>query len=233
MKNLLLIIAFAFSNSIFALNCSSIADGNWNNPSTWSCGVVPSAGDSITISVGTTVTVSVNTDLTGAPVTIFIDGILLFDSPGAKLRLECGSVLILSATGEIRDSGNGTPSHSIRICGADVWKGTDGSVFGPLIIIGSPLSVELLDFNVEMKRDLLLFSWITATETNNDYFSIEASSDQASWMTIGNVNGAGNSSEEITYSYEEALNGRDLIYFRIRQTDYDGRSTVSKIIVLK
>jgi len=232
MKNLLLILALVFTNSLFALNCNSIIDGDWNNPLTWSCGVVPSPGDTITISAGTIVTVSINTNLNGAPVLIIIDGILLFDSPGAKLRLECGSIIMITPTGEIRDSGNGTPSHSIRICGVDVWTGTDGSVFGPLIIGGSPLAIELVNFTVESDRDLLSFEWTTATETNNDFFSIEASSDNQNWISLGTVNGAGNSSQELNYSFE-TFNQNNAIYFRLKQTDFDGKSSLSNIIALK
>lgn len=229
MKTLLFISVLISTSYSFALNCSSVGNGNWNNPLTWSCGVVPSPGDTITISVGHTVTVSLNTDLNGAPVVIFIDGILLFDSPGAKLRLECGSVIILSASGEIRDSGNGTPSHSIRICGADVWTGSDGSVFGPLVIIGAPLSIELINFTAELDRNQLRFNWSTANEINNDYFTIEGSSDNLNWVSLGMHLGSGNSNELVEYEMTLS-NDADNKYFRLRQTDYDGTSTLSNVI---
>src|SRR5438046_8187499 len=37
--------------------CTSVSSGPWSNPSTWSCGAVPSAGDNVVIALGTTVTV--------------------------------------------------------------------------------------------------------------------------------------------------------------------------------
>ena len=231
MKNLIFIIGLSISNFSYSAICNSIGSGNWNNPLIWSCGVVPSPGDVITIGLGDIVTISINTDMNGIPTILYIDGVLLFDSPGAKLRLECGSSVVISGTGEIRDSGNGTPSHSLRICGVDEWTGIEGSLFGPLVIGVTPLSIELVEFSVEKLRNELNFKWITATENNNDYFTIEASSDNSNWDAIEIMAGAGNSSEEIYY---ELLNSNGLAYsyFRLRQTDYDGTSTLSKSIHL-
>lgn len=232
MKNLFIISVLIFSNYTFALNCSSITDGNWEDPLIWSCGVVPSAGDTITITVGHTVTVSSNIDLNGTPVVIYINGVLLFDSPGAKLRLECGSSVVLSATGEVRDSGNGTPSHSIRICGSDVWTGPSGSLFGPIVLVGGPLSIELIDFSVEQKRGELYFEWSTSSESNNDYFTIESSSDNLNWNELGFHDGAGNSNETIEYNLVLNNDYNDQ-YFRLRQTDFDGTTSVSNVISIK
>ena len=229
MKNLLIIFAIFFSNCSLSLTCSSISDGDWNNPLTWSCGAIPSPGDTITISLGDIVTVSSNINLNGVATLIYIDGVLLFDSPGAKLRLGCGSSIVLSATGEIRDSGNGTPSHSIRICGSDVWTGSTGSVFGPLVIGTIPLSIELIDFTVDVFRNELLFQWSTANEINNDYFNIESSIDNLNWVSIGTIKGAGSSSERIDYEFG-LNNNLAHRYFRLRQTDFDGQSTLSKVV---
>src|SRR5438034_1645175 len=32
--------------------CTSVSSGAWSNPSTWSCGAVPSAGDNVVITLG-------------------------------------------------------------------------------------------------------------------------------------------------------------------------------------
>ena len=231
MKKFIFIIVLLISNLSYSATCNSIGSGNWNNPLIWSCGVVPSPGDVLTVSFGDTITISANTNMNGVPTTLYIDGILLFDSPGAKLRLECGSSVIISATGEIRDSGNGTPSHSLRICGVDEWSGTDGTLSGPLVIGVVPLSIELVDFSVEKLRDELNFKWVTATEINNDYFTIEGSEDNENWFPIGFHDGAGNSEEVINYQLLRLIDFK-YQYFRLRQTDYDGSSTLSKSIYI-
>ena len=54
MKTLLTLIlsTFLFSLTVNATICTSLSDGAWENPTTWSCGVVPSAGDTIIIAIG-------------------------------------------------------------------------------------------------------------------------------------------------------------------------------------
>lgn len=230
MKNLLLILLLFISNLSFSITCTSLGSSSWNNPSNWSCGAVPSPGDTIVIGVGHTVTISLNIDLNGAPVVVVVNGVLLFDSPGAKLRLECGSSVVVTPTGEIRDSGNGTSSHSIRICGNDVWTGSTGSVFGPTVITGvTPLSIDLIEFTVNPNRNQLEFKWFTASEVNNSFFTIESSADNFNWVAINTTKGAGNSNEKLNYKVD-LKNEFNHEYFRLRQTDFDGTSTLSKVV---
>ena len=92
MRSFIILSVCFFANLSIAATCTSLSSGNWTDPATWSCGVQPSAGDTIMINVGDTVTISENTDLMGIPVVIVINGVLLFDSPSAKLKLECGSI---------------------------------------------------------------------------------------------------------------------------------------------
>lgn len=228
---LLFFISILSFNS-HAITCSSIGNGSWSNPATWSCGVVPSAGDTIIISVGDVVTVSSNINLTSAPTVIIIDGVLLFDSPGAKLRLDCASSVVITATGSIQDSGNGTPSHSIDICGASVWTGGVGTVTG-VATFGIPVSlpVELISFEGESNGSMIDFEWSTASERNNDYFTIEGSLDGIKWIVVGEIDGAGVSSEVLDYSFRYNVNeyGK-LVYFRLKQTDFDGQFEYFKTI---
>jgi len=55
----LVLLALA-APSVFAANCTSTRDGNWNATSTWNCGLVPDGNDTVTIEDGDTVTVTVN-----------------------------------------------------------------------------------------------------------------------------------------------------------------------------
>lgn len=69
--------------------------------------------------------------------------------------------------------------------------------------------------------------WRTASETNNDYFTVERSADASEWSDIGTVAGAGNSNTERVYRLTdpEPIPGRS--YYRLRQTDFDGTTEVS------
>ncbi len=98
-----------------------------------------------------------------------------------------------------------------------------------LASFSNPLPVELVRFNAECRGDFVSLEWATATESNNDFFSIEKSEDGLEWTSIGTVQGAGNSVQTIEYSFVDA-NPTTLAYYRLVQTDYDGTSETSNII---
>ena len=62
--------------------------------------------------------------------------------------------------------------------------------------------------------------WSTATEIDNDYFSIERSIDGINWQTITNVIGAGNSTSLKQYSFTDKELNNDISYYRLKQTDF-------------
>jgi len=96
----------------------------------------------------------------------------------------------------------------------------------------NPLPVELLSFSAGCDQNIVKLNWTTATETNNDYFTIERSADAQNWSFAGKVAGAGNSNSRINYSYDDnnTLNGNS--YYRLKQTDFDGKNeTFSPIAV--
>jgi fibronectin-binding autotransporter adhesin len=56
-----------------AATCSSVRSGVWNDPGTWSCGLVPGAGDSVTINDGHTVTLTADADVMSLTVSGTLD----------------------------------------------------------------------------------------------------------------------------------------------------------------
>lgn len=230
MKNLLIIFVLSLSTfTTYANTCVSLGNGDWNDPLTWSCGAVPSPGDTIIINAGDTVTLNSTEILYGAPMVIMVNGYFLFDTPAAKLHLECGSVVIVSPTGEIASSGIGTPSHNIKICGQEVWAGADGSLLGP-VIIGTPLPIELLSFDVEQQNFIVSAYWVTSSEYNNEYFTLQGSEDASNWNDLLYVDGAGTTSLQQNYSAEYDNRTTKYAYYRLKQTDIDGSSSYSKIV---
>lgn len=96
----------------------------------------------------------------------------------------------------------------------------------------SPLPIELLRFDARDAGDEVHVNWITATEINNDYFTIERGDDGHNFYPIGKVAGAGNSSSDLYYEFtdEEPLSG--VSYYRLRQTDFDGKTTISDVVAV-
>ena len=93
----------------------------------------------------------------------------------------------------------------------------------------STLPIELLRFTAVAKDTYVQIDWLTATEINNDYFNVERSADGLNFNSMSKINGAGNSTEVLSYSSvdERPLDG--ISYYRLKQTDYDGETSYSNI----
>ena len=92
------------------------------------------------------------------------------------------------------------------------------------------LPIELLSFDAVYKGDFVEISWATATEINNDYFIVEKSMDGINFEPLVQVDGAKNSNYIINYSTEDNSPFKDLTYYRLKQTDFDGKYTYSNIV---
>lgn len=97
---------------------------------------------------------------------------------------------------------------------------------------GLPLPIELIDFYGVNRDEVNHLSWVTASESNNDYFMIENSIDGYSWYTIGTHKGAGNSNTGIVYDFDHADYKDSLNYYRLTQVDFDGRRETFKTITV-
>jgi len=96
---------------------------------------------------------------------------------------------------------------------------TFGSIGG-----GNVLPIKLNHFSAEVTDNQeVLLSWETAMEHNNDFFTIERSYDGQFFEEIATVRGAGNSDMPLSYSYIDESPGSGNIYYRLKQTDYDGQ----------
>lgn len=93
----------------------------------------------------------------------------------------------------------------------------------------STLPVEFIDFSAESTVDGNLLKWSTASEKNNAYFSVERSLDGSNWLVIDEVQGAGTTSEKSNYQLEDRLEA-SLVYYRLKQVDFDGTTTLLKTI---
>lgn len=94
-----------------------------------------------------------------------------------------------------------------------------------------PLSIELLEMSVRCTNSSNQIDWQTSSETNNEKFQIFHSLDGESFKVIGGIKGAGNSTEIKNYSFQhkEAPLGKN--YYKLRQIDFDGNYTDSKVVV--
>lgn len=94
------------------------------------------------------------------------------------------------------------------------------------------LPVTLLSFRGDEVDDNIMLKWSTASEINNDYFTIERSVDGMHFAQLAAIGGAGNSTTKKNYEYvdEHPCIGRS--YYRLTQVDYDGKRATFKVIAV-
>lgn len=87
------------------------------------------------------------------------------------------------------------------------------------------LPIELISFEGAYSEKLEgnVLKWVTSSERNNDYFSIDRSIDGKEWQQIYQREGAGNTEHSRTYSFVDNTITTGINYYRLSQTDYDGK----------
>lgn len=120
---------------------------------------------------------------------------------------------------------NNTPATSFA------QSGTGPNNTGVLTGLGA-LPIELISFEAIRNGNQVNIHWATASEKNNDYFTIERSQDGLNFEEVSEVEGAGNSSNIINYNETDYTPLAGLSYYRLKQTDYSGNYTYSKIVAV-
>lgn len=97
---------------------------------------------------------------------------------------------------------------------------------------GTPLPIELMEFNVSKKDKQAALNWVTGMEKENKGFEIQRSTDSRNWNDIGFVNSKslnGNSQSKLEYDYldKQPLAGQN--FYRLKQTDFNGNYQYSPI----
>jgi len=243
-KYLGLTIAIIISSMTVIADHDSQSTGDWTEPDTWVGNVPPTNPNQTTINIhsehevvlngdfdpnnGVTllvwgyleitgnVTVNNNLDVTVYPGGTFIVGGDFSAKNNAEFKIN-GEMSVegdLTVGNNTVLSGNGT----IYVGGEhNLPEGSD------VIIINGVLPISLINFDVKQKNDLIELQWSTATEINNDYFTLERSIDGYNWEILAYIEGAGDSNYQIDYDYNDEYPYQGISYYRLKQTDFDGQ----------
>lgn len=144
----------------------------------------------------------------------------------------CGSLTYLGCS----SGSGGTVTATISTTpGQTILMGLDGNAgafceYGISATNTIPLPVGIFDFYHEFEGEGVTLKWNAATQQNNDFFTLERSSDGVNFVKIGEVKGAGNSSSMIEYSFHDAKSRIGMNYYRLSQTDFDGSSSYLGVI---
>jgi hypothetical protein len=147
---------------------------------------------------------------------------------------------VCSVTGVNPSTGGSSDGHSdvslvnsiCSVTGVNPLAGGLGeghSALQTVVVSCAALPIELLSFYGNNQGKINMLYWTTASQTNNDYFTLEHSVDAQNFDGIGTVNGAGTSSQKMSYSLPDN-NPYPITYYRLKQTDFDGKFTYSQMI---
>jgi len=94
------------------------------------------------------------------------------------------------------------------------------------------LPVELLNFTARCNITNRTINWSTATENNASHFTVQSSTDGESWNDVNTIDAAGNSTQALQYQITDKNKyPTDVVYYKLLQFDYDGKSNVYGPIV--
>jgi hypothetical protein len=140
-----------------------------------------------------------------------------------------GSVIAHGGACTIGASGN-LEGRMLSTAGAIGFS--TGVIYKNTLCFSTPLPITLLSFTAEVEDGHVQLKWITASEINNDYFNIEHSKDGVIFTSINKIRGAGNSMQSLNYSSIHHPPIEGISYYRLKQTDYDGQTSYSKIVAV-
>jgi hypothetical protein len=157
-------------------------------------------------------------DVTGDPATLF------------PAKFSNGSWQSCQESNSNANMGNGSVNAPL---GTLTWTGLNSfsefTAFGN----GSPLPVELLVFDAAPKDEQVAINWMTASETNNDYFIVQRSADAKHFTDLEKVPGAGNTTNIRKYLSSDPNPLRGISYYRLKQVDYNGQTSYSQVIPVR
>jgi hypothetical protein len=94
----------------------------------------------------------------------------------------------------------------------------------------TPLPIDLILFETSvLNNKTVKLNWQIGAEINNNYFTIERSDNVYNWEAIKTIEGAGNSSVLLNYTSFDENPLKGISYYRLKQTDFDGKFEYSKI----
>lgn len=183
------------------------------------------------------------TVLADGDVVINIDNIACY---GGGLGFQIGffSGTCGSLTNDGCSSGSGgsvSATYEAQTAGTVLYVGIDGDAgancnydISATNTVVLPIKLLTLSGKYNNETDVVDINWSTASEENNDYFTVERSTDGVNFEAVGRVQGSGNSSSIIEYSLRDNHPiYNQVIYYRLLQTDLNGETTQSGVLSVK
>ena len=125
-----------------------------------------------------------------------------------------------------------TSDPQVNRTGLTLANLTNSFYIGSINSTNTPLPITLISFTASVVNGEVVLNWTTAAEMNNDYFTVQRSTAVAGWENIIKVQGAGTSDNTNSYSATDPSPNSGVSYYRLMQTDIDGKSTYSYVVAV-
>jgi len=210
--------------SKWAIGCSRISNVNSTNPisiqgsSTGNSDMV--TAPSVTTAVNQSLVLCYYTNKKASTYTPDLSTTELYDTPNTVEGAPSGMLAVFS-----QGIAGATGDKDATSSDVEAWSGVQVAIEPP-----STLPIELLFFDAHASNKLVELSWSTASETNNDFFTIEKSTDGVSFEIVQLIDGAGHSNQPRNYKVIDADPWEGSSYYRLKQTDFDGAYEYSKLV---
>jgi hypothetical protein len=135
-------------------------------------------------------------------------------------------------SGNWSDAGTASSVSGDQIIFSNISPSDGYYTIGTLDYDNSTLPIELTSFSAKKNKERVNLNWQTATEPNNDFFTIERSANALDWESIAQIKGAGNSNVQLSYNAIDKNPLKGISYYRLKQTDFDGAYTYSKVMAV-
>lgn len=100
-------------------------------------------------------------------------------------------------------------------------------------VMSTPLPVTLVHFSARAKEGVVVISWATAQEVDNEAFMIERSVDGIRFEAVQRIAGKGNSYTRQDYTCTDGqLPQAERVYYRLKQVDIDGGFSYSGVVTV-
>jgi|GEM_PF-2468127 len=99
-------------------------------------------------------------------------------------------------------------------------------------IVCEKLPIDLISYTGNVQAQGNMLKWVTATESENDYFTLEHSTDGNNFTTITTIDGSGTVSNSQSYNYLHRDAPAGLSYYKLWQTDFNGTKSYVGIVGL-
>ena len=179
-------------------------------------------------------------DVTDAGTAYTVD--ISFDFSDANISLSPGIASNYKLLWRSGQSGNWADAASsitptvigdkVTFSGVSLTNGDGYYTIGTFDYINSTLPIEWVSFDAEKQDAGVSLEWQTASETNNYFFTIEHSKDINSWEELAKIKSAGNSSSLTPYFFLDKKPYEGISFYRLKQTDFDGKQSYSTIRII-